>query len=267
MHGLGNDFVVIDARQARLQLTPEQSRHIAHRRFGIGCDQILVMQPSDHAACFMQVINSDGTIDSICGNGIRCVAWLLMEESGQNQVVIETKKGLHPITRTPDNLIRVNMGQPLFNWDDVPLASPADTLQLIIPDMPQLPPGVTQSMGNPHTVFFVKDAEIVPLAEWGAALEIHPLFPERTNVEFCHIIGNDHIRMRVWERGSGITMACGSGACAVLVAAVRRGLTGRAATVQLDGGNLQIEWQQADDQVYMTGPANYVFSGQIARLP
>ncbi len=263
MHGLGNDFVVIDARQTGLQLTPEQSQFIAHRRFGVGCDQILVMQPAANAACFMQVINSDGTIDSICGNGIRCVASLLMAESSQDQVVIETKKGLHPIERTADGLIRVNMGQPLFEWDQVPLNAPQDTLHLIVPDMPQLPPGVTQSIGNPHTVFFVEDADAVPLAEWGEALENHPIFPERSNIEFCHIMGTDRIRMRVWERGSGITMACGSGACSVLVAAVRRGLVGRAAVVQLDGGELQIEWRGSDDQVYMTGPASEVFQGLI----
>jgi diaminopimelate epimerase len=263
MHGLGNDFVVVDARAAPLAMGEARARAIADRRTGVGCDQVLVVEaPRDAAAdAYMVVRNADGGEAAACGNGARCVAAMIMEQNDTTESVIETAAGLLDASRTDDGLISVDMGRAGLDWRDIPLAQAADTLHLGIAEGGLADP-VAVSMGNPHAVFFVDDAEAVPLAALGPVIERHPLFPEGANVEAAQVLADDAIRMRVWERGAGITPACGSGACATLVAAARRGLTGRVADVVVDGGRLRIEWL-ADDHVLMTGPVAVSFSGRI----
>jgi diaminopimelate epimerase len=263
MHGLGNDFVVLDGRARPLVLGPAQVRRIADRHTGVGCDQLIIVEPSRNrqADAFMTIRNADGSEVATCGNATRCVAWMLMRESGQDEVIIETKAGLLDAHAAADGQIAVDMGRALLDWREIPLAEAVDTnhLPIVVADVAD-PVGV--GMGNPHAVFFIPDAEAVDVAELGPQIEHHPLFPERTNVEFASILPGNRIRMRVWERGTGITRACGSGACATLVAAARRGLTGRGAEILLDGGSLHIEWLR-DDHVLMTGPAVLAYTGTL----
>jgi len=263
MHGLGNDFVVLDARRLPLALEPAGVAAIADRRTGVGCDQLIVIAPARDAAsdCWMAIWNADGSEVSACGNATRCVAWLLMRESGRDKVVIETRAGLLDAESRGAFLVAVDMGQAGLDWRDIPLAEPMDTLHLGIGAGPLSDP-VGVSMGNPHAVFFVDDVDAVDLAALGPGLERHPLFPERANIEIAQVLTDGRIRMRVWERGTGITMACGTGACATLVAAARRGLGGRAAEVVVDGGALGIEWLP-DDHVLMTGPVAMAFTGRL----
>ncbi|CAA7612202.1 diaminopimelate epimerase [Magnetospirillum sp. UT-4] len=263
MHGLGNDFVVLDARGRDLGLTPERVRAVADRHTGIGCDQLIVVEAARSAVsdAWMTIYNPDGSEAGACGNATRCVAWLLMEDSGRDKVVIETRAGLLDAERRGERLVAVDMGPARLDWRDIPLAEPVDTLHLGITAGPLADP-VAVSMGNPHAVFFVDDAEAVDLAALGPGLERHPLFPERANIEIAQVLEPGRIRMRVWERSAGITMACGSGACATLVAAARRGLSGRQAEIVLDGGTLAIEWLR-DDHVLMTGPVALVASGRL----
>jgi len=263
MHGLGNDFVVLDARAGALALTPALVAAIADRRTGVGCDQLVVIEParSKGADIWMSIHNADGSEVGACGNASRCVAWLLMEETGRAEVVIETKAGLLDAERRGPSLVAVDMGPARLDWRDIPLARPQDTNHLDIAVGPLADP-VGIGMGNPHAVFFVDDVEAIDLARLGPGIEHHPLFPQRTNVEIVRVRADGRLRMRVWERGAGITSACGTGACAALVAAARRGLSGRAAEVVLDGGTLAIEWQD-DDHVMMTGPVALSFSGRL----
>lgn len=268
MHGLGNDFVVLDARSRALDLTPERVRALADRRTGIGCDQLVVIAPPKGRVsdATMLIFNADGSEVSACGNATRCVAWHLMRESGQPKVVIETRAGLLDAESRGEHLVAVDMGRPGLDWRDIPLAKAVDTLHLGIAVGPLSDP-VGVSMGNPHAVFFVEDAEAVDLATFGPGLEHHALFPERANIEAAQVLSAPdaalgRIRMRVWERGSGITMACGTGACATLVAAARRGLSPRKAEIVLDGGLLTIEWLP-DDHVLMTGPVATSFTGTL----
>ncbi len=260
MHGLGNDFVVLDRRSGKLSLSRAQIRRIADRRTGVGCDQILSLEPSELADLFMRVYNPDGSEAGACGNGTRCVARLLMEETGRQRVTIETAGGVLTVTAGVRGYT-VDMGRPRFGWDEIPLAAPMDTLELDLA-MGELAGPAAVNMGNPHIVFFADDAEAVPLAELGPELEHHPLFPERTNVGVAEVHDQRTIRLRVWERGAGLTAACGSGACAALVAAARRGLAERTASVILDGGVLHIAWTD-DDRVLMTGPAAHSFCGRL----
>ena len=264
MHGLGNDFVVIDARGAPLELSAAAVRAISDRRTGVGCDQLIVIEPPQSAgtAAFMRIRNADGSEVSACGNATRCVARLLMEESDRAQTTIETRAGRLEASAPGDGRITVNMGLARLDRREIPLAVPADTYRLELTQGPLSAP-VAVSMGNPHAVFFVADAEAVALAEHGPLVEHHPLFPERTNVEIVQVLSPSRLRMRVWERGTGITSACGTGACAALVAAARRGLSGRKAELVLDGGSLEIEWL-ADGHVLMTGPAAIAFTGTLA---
>ncbi len=253
MHGLGNDFVVLDARAAGLMLTPKSARAIADRRCGIGCDQIMIIESARTGGdAYIAIRNSDGGVVEACGNGFRCVASLLLDESGKDKLTMETLAGPVIATRARDGLISIDMGPARLDWKDIPLAEQVDTLHLPINQNP-LKDGVAVNVGNPHVVFFVPDAEAVDLPFLGPKIEHHRLFPERTNVEVAHVINRKHLRMRVWERGAGITMACGTGACATLVAAVRRDLTERKAIVTVDGGDLEIEWR-ADNHVLLTGP-------------
>ena len=258
MHGLGNDFVIVDQRSGKLSLSPEQISRIGDRRHGVGFDQLLCLEPSDKADVFMRVFNPDGSEAGVCGNGTRCVARLMMEEHGLSHVAIETRAGV--LEATPGLLgYTVDMGRPGQSWDEIPLSRAMDTLALDIEAGPLKQPTAV-SMGNPHAVFFVDDADAVPLDELGPELEHHPLFPDRANIGVATVRDRDTIRLRVFERGAGITSACGSGACAALVAAVRRDLTAHTASVCLDGGRLRITWGE-DGRVKMTGPATHAFKG------
>lgn len=257
MHGLGNDFVIIDRRLDRAVIATQLLRKLADRRYGVGCDQVIVLEPSTRADLFMRIYNPDGSEAGACGNGTRCVAVFL----GKPSCTIETVSGILSCRMVEGGMVEVDMGAPRLDWTDIPLAEERDTLHLGIGDGDSLSDPVAVSMGNPHCVFFVDDVSKIPLDIIGPAVECNSLFPKRTNVEFAQIIGLEKIRMRVWERGAGITLACGSGACSTIVAAVRRGLTGRKAEIILDGGSLFLEWRESDSHVLMTGPATDVFFG------
>ncbi len=258
MHGLGNDFVIVDQRSGKLSLSPAQISRIGDRRHGVGFDQLLCLEPSDKADVFMRVFNPDGSESGACGNGTRCVARLMMEEHGLSRVSIETRAGV--LESSPGlQGYTVDMGKPGQSWDEIPLASAMDTLSLDIEAGPLKQPTAV-SMGNPHAVFFVDDAEAAPLDVFGPDLEQHPIFPKRANISVAEVRDRETIRLRVFERGAGMTLACGSGACAALVAAVRRGLTAHTASVILDGGRLRITWGE-DGRVKMTGPATHAFKG------
>jgi diaminopimelate epimerase len=267
MHGLGNDFVVIDARDRTLALSPAEASAIADRRSGIGCDQLLILEKPakpNLADVFMRILNSDGSEAGACGNGTRCVADLLMREMGRDKLVIETTAGLLDAERATGGRISVDMGLAKLDWRDIPLKEACDTNHVPLALGPLKDP-VAVNMGNPHAVFFVDDAAKVDLAALGPVLEHHAIFPERANIEVAQLIGADKIRLRVWERGAGITLACGSGACATAVAASRRGLTGRKATIVLERGELEIEWLK-DGHVLMTGPVAVSFTGVLPQL-
>ena len=255
-HGLGNDFVVIDQRSAPVRLAEPLVRAIGDRHRGIGFDQLAEIWPDAEAAARLVFWNADGSQAGACGNATRCIARMLMDETGRPALALRTERGLLACEDAGGGLTRVNMGAPLLDWRDIPLAEATDTLHLPIAGAP-----VATGMGNPHCSFFVEDVAAVLLEEFGPAHEHHPLFPERTNVQVVQVTGPDRLRMRVWERGAGITLASGSSTCAVAVAAARRGLTGRAVTVDLDGGTLAIDWR--DDGVWMTGPTAHVADGVL----
>jgi len=271
MNGLGNDFVVVEARSdspfGPFEPTVEAARAIADRTSGIGCDQIVAISPSATVDATVRFWNADGEEVSACGNGSRCAAWLLMQASGREETVFETAAGRLFAWKADEGRITVDMGVPGLKWTDIPLAEEMNTrgieLQVGPIDAPILHTPGCVSMGNPHVVFFVPDAAAAPVREVGPMIEYHHLFPQRTNVGFAQILARDRIRLRVWERGAGETKACGTGACAALVAAARRGLTGRQAVVTLDGGELFIDWRERDDHVLMTGPVAVEFTGAL----
>ena len=231
MHGLGNDFVVIDARGAGDAVTPALARALGDRHRGVGFDQLAVMRDDPGADAAVDFWNADGSVADACGNATRCVARLLMDERGVAALDLRTGRGLLRAEEAGDGLVQVNMGPPELTWDRVPLARPLDLDALPLDGGPG-----AVGMGNPHCVFIVPDAEAVDVVGIGARVEHDPLFPERTNVEFVQVLDRETIRMRVWERGGMVTLACGSGACAAAVVTARRGLTGRRVTVRLDGG-------------------------------
>jgi diaminopimelate epimerase len=263
MHGLGNDFVVIDGRSRTIVLLPEQRRLIADRRRGVGCDQLIVLEPNKSAAAdvFMRIYNPDGSEAGACGNATRCIAGRLMDESGTDTALVETISGLLQASAAGGGAVTVDMGAVRTDWRDIPVAQECDTLHLPL-ELGSLRDPVGVNVGNPHAVFFVEDAETIDLARLGPQLEHAALFPERANIEFAHVIAPNRLRMRVWERSAGITQACGTGACATVVAAARRGITGRRAEVVLDGGTLAIEWL-GNNHVLMTGGWATSFSGEI----
>ncbi len=264
MHGCGNDFVVFDERPRPLGLTAPRAAGIAHRRTGVGCDQFIVIEPpppGSNAGAFMRIRNPDGGEAGACGNATRCVAHLLFAETGRRDQVIQTISGNLSATILPDGRVTVDMGPARLGWQDVPLASAMDTLHLALAEGPVSDPAAA-SMGNPHATFFVPDVDGLDVAAIGPKLEHAPLFPQRANIGFATILAPDRIRLRVWERGAGLTLACGSGACATLVNAARRGLTGRRATILADGGELGLEWRD-DGHVLMTGPVATAFRGTI----
>lgn len=253
MHGLGNDFVILDHRQDPVTLSCAQIEHICNRHTGVGCDQLIIMEPSDRGDFFMRIYNPDGSQSEACGNATRCVAHVFMRESGARACTVETLRGVLSCALQDNGHVRVNMGAPLAMKSltalHFPAPTPSDAMQV--------------NIGNPHVVFVVDDADSVPLSEVGPVIEHDDLFPNRTNVEFIHLQDDASIRVRVWERGAGITLACGSGACAVAVAAVEQGLVGNQVTIHMDGGALDLEYVSGGDAVFMTGPVAYVFSGEI----
>jgi diaminopimelate epimerase len=257
MHGLGNDFVVVDARAQAVDLDESFIRAVGDRRRGIGFDQFaLIENSSDGADAHLTFWNPDGSLSAACGNATRCIARSLMEETGHDQVKLTTARGLLIAQDAGNGLTSVNMGLPQLEWQEIPLAEEMDTLELPIAGKP-----TATGMGNPHCTFFVDDAEAVAIEEFGPRYEHHPLYPERTNVQVVSVLGPDHLRMRVWERGTGVTLASGSSSCAVAVAAVRRGLTNRKVRIDLDGGQINIDWRE--DGVWMTGPTVHVCDGVI----
>ena len=264
MHGCGNDFVVFDDRAGTLGLTAARAAGIAHRRTGVGCDQFIVMErppAGSNADVFMRIRNPDGGEAGACGNATRCVASLVAAESGRRDLVVQTISGNLPAVILADGRVTVNMGPARLDWRDVPLARAMDTLHLDLAEGPVSDPAAA-SMGNPHATFFVPDVEALDVETIGPKLEHAALFPERANIGFATVLAPDLIRLRVWERGAGLTLACGSGACATIVNAARRGLTGRKASVIADGGRLDMEWR-ADGHVLMTGPVATAFHGRI----
>jgi diaminopimelate epimerase len=256
MHGLGNDFVVIDSRISPRAMTPALARALGDRHRGVGFDQLAVIEPGNGTDLELTFWNADGSTAGACGNATRCIARREMELTGQSTVTLRTERGVLEAVDAGHGLTSVNMGQPMLDWEDIPLAHACDTLELPIDGAP-----VATGMGNPHCTFFVEDADAVDLATQGARFEHHPLFPDRTNVQFAHVIAPDHLRMRVWERGVGVTLASGSSSCAVAVAAARLGLTGRTVRLSLDGGEIAIDWR--DDGVWMTGATAHVFSAEL----
>ena len=257
MHGAGNDFVVIDSRGREAVVTTGLARALGDRNRGVGFDQLAEIRSAADADFALDFWNNDGTRAEACGNATRCVCDFVMRETGRDAVSLVTVRGQLQAVRRADGLVSVNMGAPQLDWDQVPLAQNVDLLHLPLPGDP-----VAVGMGNPHCVVFVADAEAVDLAAQGPRFERDPLYPSRTNVEFASVLAPDHLRMRVWERGAGVTLACGSGACATAVAAHLRGLTGRRVTLTADGGVLEIDWRV--DGVWMTGPVARVFDGWLS---
>mgnify|MGYP000010950771 FL=1 len=255
MHGLGNDFVVIDARARAVEVTPALARALADRHRGVGFDQLALIRADAAADARLEFLNADGSPSAACGNATRCIARHLMEETGRDALRLATAHGVLSAERR-GALTAVDMGPPGLDWRDVPLAGAMDTLELPLEGAP-----TATGMGNPHCTFFVDDAEVVDLAALGPRIEHDALFPERTNVQVASLAGPDRLRVRVWERGAGVTLASGSSSCAAAVAAARRGLTGPRVTVILDGGTLEIDWRA--EGVRMTGPTAHVFSGTL----
>lgn len=263
MHGLGNDFVVLDGRAAPVSLGAGQVRAIADRRAGVGCDQLFVLERPRQAGAdvFMRIYNSDGGEVAACGNGARCVAAIVMREKGREEAVIETAAGRLDAVSAMGGRVTVDMGRALLDWREIPLARECDTLHVPVAAGP-LKDAVAVNMGNPHAVFFVPDAEAIDMRSLGPQLEHDKMFPERANIGVAQILSPSRIRLRVWERGAGLTLACGTGACAAGVAAIRRGLTQRKVTLVMDGGELDVEWT-ADGRVLMTGPVSISFTGTL----
>ena len=255
MHGLGNDFVIVDSRGPGPLISEEMARRLGNRHLGVGFDQLAVISDSPQADVALTFFNADGSTAGACGNATRCVAQYEMQRLGRTTLSLITERGILQ-ARQQGALVSVNMGHPMLNWDDVPLAREMDTLHLPLEGQP-----TASGMGNPHCTFFVENADAIDLAQLGPKFEHDPLFPERTNVQFAHVLGENRLRMRVWERGVGVTLASGSSSCATAVAAARLGLTGPKVEIQLDGGSIHIDWRE--DGVWMTGATMHVFDGQL----
>ncbi len=268
MNGLGNDFVVLDARSRALALGVDALRAIADRKEGIGCDQIIALEPSRKADVFMRIWNADGGEVGACGNATRCVAGIVAAERGEKSVSIETESGVLAALAGADGTVTVDMGAPRFAWNEIPLSEPFhDTrrieLQIGPIDAPVLHTPSVVNVGNPHALFFVDDVAAHDLAKFGPMLEHHPLFPERANISLVQVLSQGHLRVRTWERGAGLTRACGTAACAAAVAAARLKLAGRKVSVSLPGGDLLIEWREGDGHILMTGPYALDFEGTL----
>ncbi|GAA0785193.1 diaminopimelate epimerase [Roseibium denhamense] len=270
MNGLGNDFVVWDARQKPLQLAKDQIAQLGDRGHGIGFDQMITVERSAYGVdAFMRIHNCDGSQVDACGNATRCIGRLLMEEAGKDMVTIETNAGLlHAFDADGPRTVTVDMGVPRLEWDQIPLAEEfADTraieLQIGPIDEPILHTPAVVNMGNPHAIFWVDDVEAYDLARVGPLLEHHPIFPEGANISLAHVFDENQIRLKVWERGAGLTLACGTAACATAVAAVRDNKAGRKTTIHLPGGPIDIEWRESDGHVLMTGLTEIEFEGEV----
>jgi len=263
MHGLGNDFAVFDARGGALALDAARARAIADRRRGIGCDQVIVIEKGANGAdAFMRIFNADGGEVESCGNAARCVAHLLMEQAGAGRIVLDTIGGVI-VCEGAGDLVTVDMGAPKLDWRDIPLVSETDTIRFALDAEGQTFDAGAVNVGNPHCVLFVEDAEKAPVETLGARLERHPMFPARTNVEFVEVVSRTRLRVCVWERGAGRTLACGTGACAAMVAARRRDFVDDRVEVLLDGGPLAIAWKGGAASVFMTGPWSLSYRGEV----
>ena len=251
MHGIGNDFVILDQRSGRKPLDLQQIRHICDRHTGVGCDQLIIMEPSQKADLFMRIYNGDGSESGACGNATRCVADLYMNEKGVKDCTVETQAGVLKCRQIAPLTVEVDMGTPKF-----PAAHFTETIA-------GLKDPVLVDMGNPHAAYFLPTLAAIDIPAIGPQIEHHPFFPNRTNVEFVQVLDRGKVRLRTWERGAGLTLACGSAACATVAAAVQRGLTERQITIQLDGGELHMEYREHDGHILMTGPVAYVFEGVL----
>ena len=268
MNGLGNDFVVLDARSRPIPMNEDIAQAISNRHTGIGCDQLIIIETDKHADAFMRIHNSNGGEVDACGNATRCIGDILMNENGSSSVSIRTNAGLLLCSRAAEpGMITADMGAPKLRWDQIPIAEEMDTRQIELQigpiDNPVLHSPSVVNVGNPHCIFWVDDVEAYDLENIGPMLEHHPMFPERANISLAHVTSPDSITLKVWERGVGLTKACGSAACAVLVAASRKGFTQRKATVHLPGGDLIIEWREDDDHFLMSGPYCFEFDGTL----
>ena len=257
MHGLGNDFVIFDSRSCGPKISSKLAQYLGDRHFGIGFDQMVLIHNSSEADLSLTFLNSDGSKAGTCGNATRCVAQYEMERLNREELDLRTDRGILK-ARQQGDLVSINMGHPLLEWCDIPLSRPTNTLKLPIDGSP-----TATGMGNPHCTFFVHDADVVDLQTIGPEIEKNSLFPEGTNVQIAHVIDKNHLRMRVWERGVGITLASGSSSCATAVAAARLRLTEKKVTITLDGGDIFIEWRE--DGVWMTGATMHVFNGTLTR--
>jgi diaminopimelate epimerase len=270
MNGLGNDFVVLDARACDLKLSEDEVRSIADRSRGIGCDQLIVLEPAKSADVFMRIYNADGSEVGACGNAARCVGYVLAQETGRENASIETSAGVLQARAVSADSVTIDMGEPRFGWQDIPLAEPFhDTtgieLQIGPIDEPILHSPSVVNVGNPHAIFWVDDVDAHDLARFGPLLENHPVFPERANITLAQVLSPAHIRIRTWERGAGLTKACGTAACATVVAAARKRLAERRARVDLPGGGrLLIEWAE-NGHILMSGPAELEYEGVLER--
>ncbi|HXF88260.1 MAG TPA: diaminopimelate epimerase [Xanthobacteraceae bacterium] len=269
MNGLGNEIVVIDMRRAPAPVSAEEARAVAQPN-GVPYDQLMVLYPprAEGTDSYVRIYNNDGSEAGTCGNGMRCVADLVMQESGKSESTFQTASGITPCWKNPDGSLTCDMGVPRFDWKDIPLAEPfhdtrAIELQIGPIDAPILHSPSAVNMGNPHAIFWVDDVNAYDLTKIGPLLEFHPIFPERANITLCAVKSPEHIVIRTWERGAGLTKACGSAACAAAVAAARLGRTGRKVRVTLPGGTLLIEWRERDDHVLMTGPVEFEFEGRF----
>jgi diaminopimelate epimerase len=268
MNGLGNDFVVFDARSAPVAMTEARARAIADRRSGIGCDQLIVMEPSKRADVTMRIWNNEGGEVESCGNASRCIADLIFTEKRTTRATIDTKGGFLVAEKAGDALVTIDNGAPRFDWKDIPLSEKFhDTrhieLQVGPVEAPLIHSPSVVNVGNPHCIFWVKDLDVVDLSKVGPMLEHHPLFPERANITLARVDAKDHVTIRVWERGAGLTRACGTAACAVMAAGARIRIIGRKATVSLPGGDLFMECRESDGHILMTGPVSYDFEGDL----
>ena len=264
MHGIGNDFVIIDCRDG-IELNEIVAKKIANRRFGIGCDQIILLKnPLLGNDILLEFINNDGSLSSACGNGTRCAAKLIFIENSTNNINIETNAGILQAWKDNNsNLISVNMGKPNFIWNEIPLSKNIDHTNVDL-GFEKDNNAFCLSMGNPHAVFFVDSVESVNVSLVGPKLENHPIFPEKANISFAEVKSKSKIKMKVWERGVGITKACGSGACAVAVAAKQLSKIGSFCEVSLDGGKLNVHLPD-NDNVYLTGPIEISFRGELSQ--
>ena len=268
MNGLGNDFVVLDARNRALAIDEAKARAIADRMTGIGCDQLIVLEPSKTADVRMQIWNNEGFEVESCGNASRCIGDLLFNELHKDRATIDTTGGFLVAEKAGNGLVRIDNGAPRFDWNDIPLSEKFhDTrhieLQVGPIDAPLIHSPSVVNVGNPHCIFWVKDLDVIDLGKVGPMLEHHPLFPERCNITLARVDTKDHATIRVWERGAGLTKACGTGACAVMAAGFRIKVLGAKATVSLPGGDLFMERRDSDGHILMTGPVSYDFEGEL----